>query len=1334
MTITLADGKVYQFEPIIDEGCQSFFRMDFATVGFRALPGTVATLTPADGGNVLVQGSQPGGVELYGASDFQVYDPNQYILTLPDGRELFIDQSTGIQSIKDLNDNTLTFTRDGIFHSSGKAVAFNRDAQGRIDSIVDPAGHAIQYHYNVDGDLVAVTDREGHTTTFSYHPQLAHYLQDIHDPRGVRAIRNDYDDDGRLISQTDALGKTITYTHELADRREIVVDRIGAQRVVEYDARGNVTREVDGEGGVTTRTFDINDNRTSETDPNGNTTSWSFDDRDNLLETTDPLGHKTRHTYNDLGQVLTTTDPRGGVTTNAYDVRGNRLSITDALNHTTSFTYNAQGDLRTETDALGKVTEYGYANRNSLPTIIIDRTGAATTYGYDANNRQTTETKTRTTSTGPEQLVTTFVYDRKGNATQTTWPDGSVTRRTFNAIGLAATTIDALGRATSTTYDERGKPIRTTHPDGTSEETAYDDGARPVARKDAANRTTSYQYDRVGRLLKTTHPDGAFTSSHYDPGGRETSSTDARGKVTTYGYDRAGRRTTVIDPLSYRVTRAYDAVGNNTSIQDAQGLTTSFTFDAANRQTVVTFPDATQTVTAYDQIGRRTSETDQAGRTTTFAFDDEGRLLRVTDALGGITRYAYDEVGNQVSQIDAIGHETRFEYDQLGRQTRRILPDGKVETKTYDVHGRTAMRTDLMGRTTTFQYDLADRLTLKTYPDASTVEFTYTATGQRLTGTDGRGVTRYAYDDRDRPTRLTYPDGRRLDYGYDAHGNRTSLTATVGGTSLTTTFTYDDRHQIVTVTDPDGRVYSYNYNPTGMPTSLLLPNGVATNYTYDGLNRLTNLVSKRDTTTLASYAYTLDPTGRRTRVDEAGGSARTYGYDAHYRLTAETTTGLTAPDSSKIFTYDPVGNRVTQVTSGTRDESIEYTYDTRDRLTAETGLTYSWDGNGNVIDRSGRAAYSWDFEDRLRRITKADGTVIEHTYDFDGERVQTTVASTDPALSGTTHFLVDTERNLSHVVAETDGEGALKALYIRAENDLLAVRRPSGLRWYLHDGLGSVTKLVDASGTVTDSRSYSAFGEVLIQLGTDPQPYGFAGEASEPVSGLNYHRARWLDASTGRFLAIDELWARPWSESSQAYGYADQDPVNSADATGLYTTHEASASSIGRANLGAMDANRVAGAAVGIRKAAIMGGIAIVGGTVGKVLTSARERLQVDVRAASEKVRRRAKDRILFHYSSETGSRGIFAQAKIESGDPYGPDPGVYATSIEPWNPYMLLTDLLQTLFNRDTPQNRARSTWFVAFFEHPRYVFDAIRPRIFRHRRDAYIVPILRGPNLISD
>jgi len=1161
VTITMPDGEVHEFEPIVSPSCQQFAPMTQVTVSFKALPGTHSTLAPADGGLVYVVGGFPGQVHLFRQSDFTIYDPSRYRLTLPDGREFLIDEVDGLERLTDLNGNRLTISPGGIMHSSGKSVVFDRDAQGRIESITDPDGNPMFYAYDASGDLETHNDREDNTTTFTYLPAIAHHLDSIEDPRGITPIRNDYDPvSGRLIRHTDAFGKTIEYTHDLDTRQEILEDREGNLRVLEYDDRGNVVRETDPNGKIIVRTFDDDNNRLSETEPHDAsntdpaTTFFTYDDRDNQTSVTDPEGNTTEFTYNNRDQVLTTKDPRENVTTNVYDANGNLEKTIDALGNETVFTYDAQGNVETQTVTVDGdlcVTQFEYDGFGNL-IKEIDALGNESTFTYDTNGNRLTETRTRTTPSGVETLVTTFTYDKQGRLTETEDPDGTITRTVYDELGKQVESFDKLNRKTSFEYDDMGRLTTTTYPDLTTEELTYDAEGRRLTSKDREGRVTTFEYDDLGRLTKTLFPDTNFTQNIYDDAGRLVETVDARGKTTFYEYDRAGRRNLVRDPLGNETVFGYDGNGNPTSVRDAKLQTTTFEYDALNRRTKTIFPDSTFTETTYDSLGRRTSEKDQAGKVTQFEYDCLGRLTKVIDALNQETVYRYDELGNRIEQEDANNHVTGFAYDELGRETKRTLPDGTFETKTYDAAGNLKIWTKFDGNAITFDYDVNNRLIKKTFPDTTFVEFSYTDTAQRETVTDSRGVTSYVYDNRDRLETLTYPDGRKLDYGYDANGNRTSLAATIGSTVLTTSYSYDDASRLDIVTDPNGGQYDLDWDPNGNRSALIQPNGTATSYTYDTLNRLTNLTTNGPSGVIQSYDFTLGLAGNRERIDEADGTVREYTYDDLYRLTAEQVSDVGGFVYQKDFEYDPVGNRNVQTTTGTGSGVVNYTYDDRDRLLTENGTVYGWDDNGNLITKSAEATYVWDFENRLIRLEKTDGTVVTHEYDVDGNRVRTQAApSIGP--STVTNFLVDPSGALSHVVAETDSAGNVIAHYVRATDDLLAVIRPAETRYYHADGLGSIRLLTDETGAVTDSFEYTAFGELLNHVGPDAQPYQFAGEPFEPNAGFYYNRARWLDPSAGRFVSVDPFdGVARQPRSLHAYLYASVNPVTFSDPSGEF--------------------------------------------------------------------------------------------------------------------------------------------------------------------------------------
>ena len=76
---------------------------------------------------------------------------------------------------------------------------------------------------------------------------------------------------------------------------------------------------------------------------------------------------------------------------------------------------------------------------------------------------------------------------------------------------------------------------------------------------------------------------------------------------------------------------------------------------------------------------------------------------------------------------------------------------------------------------------------------------------------------------------------------------------------------------------------------------------------------------------------------------------------------------------------------------------------------------------------------------------------------------------------------------------------------------------------YTADGLGSITELTDAAGSVTQDYLYDSYGQIASSTGTLENPYTFTGREFDPESGLYYYRARYYNANIGRFMNEDPI-------------------------------------------------------------------------------------------------------------------------------------------------------------------------------------------------------------------
>ncbi len=1152
--IRLSDREIYRFKLKLSAGAPVLGGC-FASAGFEYVEGSFPDAKLEIVGNAQVF-YENGSERVIDPESFEVFEPRHVRLTTRDLRSFDLDLALGVTKVVEGNGNSLEISPQGIFHSSGKSIAFQRDEGGRILTIEDPEGGQLIYEYDNAGDLSSFTDQEGNVDRFSYDE--LHLMTELENPRG-NAARNEYDDDGRLIRTIDPLGNSIELTHEIGARRELVRDRRGFVRIYEYDQRGNVVKETDASGKTTLRTYDGKDNLLSETDPLGNTTSYTYDEKVNLIAVVDPLGQARQWTYNSFGTPLKVTDPNGNETSFTYDEFGNRTRVVDPLGNVLTRVYDANGNLTSVTDPEGNTTTQQY---NVFGDVVskTDPLGNTTAYEYDLNGNQVTETKVRSTGQGDESVVRRLQYDRLGRLTSITDAEGAVITNSYDGMDNTPAVTNALGQTTEFEYDAVDRLTLIRDPDGLSMQQLFNAEGKVIRQVGRDGKVTEIGYSPNNDLVAVTSPGGLSSRNILDDLGRVVGTVDALGETSTFELDANGRLIRAVHSPGRETVYSRDANGNVLSMTGRPGgQSTSIEYDALNRIVGVTASDGSRVQMTYSSTGLVTSQTDPLGRTNHFAYDPLGRLTAVTDALGNITSYVYDELGSVSLRTDASGRSTRIEYDKSGRVTKQILVDGKFETMEYDEGGNLTAHTDFMDRRETFRYGPYGPVLERTSENDGPVLYSYTPSGRRASVVDHRGTTSYVYDEPGRLSELVHPDGRRLSYGYDGAGRLIRMTVHIDQQLLETSYAYDTSGRLVTIIDPVGGEYSYSYSVAGNLEMLSYPNGVVTTYAHDTLNRLAGLESRtQEGEVIQSYAYNVDTGGRRTLITEQSGRTREFGYDDLDRLTSESVRQSGDLIYQSVFSYDPVGNRLNlSLTDASGVSATSYEYDSRDRLLSAGETTHTWNASGNLTSRTdaegGVIAYAWDDHGRLRSVTMPDGVVVSHDYDADGRRVRTEVTDTDGSKE-VKNFLVDSSSLAPRVVAETDSTGGFVSLYVYGLGiGPVAAIRPDGDRYFHVDGLGSTRILTDEGGLITDTYSYTAFGELEEHVGGDSNRHLFAGATFDARTGLYDLYSRWMDPRTGRFLSMDPIQGRSSEPRTQhAYLYSAADPVNNLDPDGKF--------------------------------------------------------------------------------------------------------------------------------------------------------------------------------------
>ena len=110
--------------------------------------------------------------------------------------------------------------------------------------------------------------------------------------------------------------------------------------------------------------------------------------------------------------------------------------------------------------------------------------------------------------------------------------------------------------------------------------------------------------------------------------------------------------------------------------------------------------------------------------------------------------------------------------------------------------------------------------------------------------------------------------------------------------------------------------------------------------------------------------------------------------------------------------------------------------------------------------------------------------------------------------------------------------------------------RSSTTSYYEQDGLGSVTSLSSAAGTLAQTYTFESFGKTTASSGSLTNPFQFTTRELDTESSLYFMRARYYDPAAGRFISEDPI---AFKGGINFYRYAHNGPIDNSDPTGLTT-------------------------------------------------------------------------------------------------------------------------------------------------------------------------------------
>ena len=766
------------------------------------------------------------------------------------------------------------------------------------------------------------------------------------------------------------------------------------------------------------------------------------------------------------------------------------------------------------------------------------------------------------------QKATTF-YDPRGHAIRTVNPDGSE-QRVILGIPPDLTDPDTHDPTPweTYTYDANDNAGRT-HP------------AVAESYRDHWNTPASIEVDALGRTITATARNGSdpatdwyTTRNAYNIQGNLVSIHDPLVSITeplgreafTYRFDLAKRRWRADSIDAGRRDTVFDALGQPIEGRDSKGALTLGASDLLRRPIRVwARNDTDRAVTLRQRIdyGDAGDPAQPAGdRAAAREHNLLGRPVRHYDEAGLVTVDAVDFKGNVLESARQVIADAPIlaTYDRAAADGWRVVP---FQVDWQPANGQTQASRDAEllepgGYQTTTSYDALNRITrhvLPTDADGRRREFhpAYNRAGAleqvRLDGTVY--VQRIGYDAKGQRTLIAYGNGVMTRYAYDPHTFRLARL----------------RSEHYTLTSDAA------YRPSGQPLQ---------DYGY-GYDLVGNILTIHDRTpgsgvprNPAAFAAQGTPLGRLLISGDA--LDRHFTYDPIYRLLTATGRECGAPPAGPPWTdiprctdptrtrsytesyqYDPTGSMLQlahAASSGfTRDFSVESGSNRLTHMqTGTLGYQYTYDANGNLRTETTSRHFDWNHADQLTAFaTQTNGTEpsihAQYLYDAAGNRLKKLVRKQGGQIE-VTHYLDSGfeykrwrggHNNRIHVI-DTHERIATVRVGVAEPGE----STPSIL-FALGDHLGSSNVVVDSEGNLVNREEYSPYGESAFGSFVTKR-YRYTGKERDRDSGFYYHGARYYAPWLGRWTSCDPA---PSGDGASLYTYAQQDPLNKKDSTGL---------------------------------------------------------------------------------------------------------------------------------------------------------------------------------------
>jgi RHS repeat-associated protein len=738
---------------------------------------------------------------------------------------------------------------------------------------------------------------------------------------------------------------------------------------------------------------------------------------------------------------------------------------------TWTFTYTVISGyyyLNRVTHTSGRYVEFTW-NAGRL-TQVRDPNGKLHQYGYHS------QYPSLATATRPGNPVTTFTYEygySTGNA-------GGLIGKKINGVSFSVFAYDSSGRATLSEH-------------GGVDKYTFSYTAPGFGTNNPANRPPL-----------PPGPDGqpyCLSNGQCTADVSATATAQQRAALVPAGLDyeqptaiTAGRLTVLeTNPLNKQTTYKF----LDGKLESVEGHASTWCMATASSRT-------------YDVNGYLNIETDNKGSTTDYDYNAKGQLTKKTEAANStvprVTEYEWDPVFNRITLERLVGErEVAYTYYPASQRVHTV---SVKNLSSYGTYGQV--------RTTTYTYTNHGNGML-----ASQV-----ADGPR---TDIVDAATTIYSPEGNLLSITNPLGHMIQYKNHDGSGRPQL---IQGANLEPlTLKYDDRGRLeweeTTVNGVQQRT-AYTYNVRGKVIAISRPNGVSTNYYYNGNAMRLDVIHESEdgnTTAVKGYSYNLaggvlsevvsrtTPPGTPPPPPTCPGPnlcvpAAVQQYSGPGGVTLQLT-GDPAATSMYLSSLGVAGGQMPAQLDVRRVSYVDYDELNRPRARRGNGgqhECYSYDANGNLAQirqvaataqcstsvASRTTSFGSDAFNRLETVTDANGFTVRYKYDKADRIVE-----------------VKDQRN-KDTIYRYDGFGALRsqtspdtgttAFDFDAFGRLTTMTRHDGVTTtYAHDALERVTSISAQGQTQLFEYDTCLNGKGRLCRVTDPSgirevdytPYGW---------------------------------------------------------------------------------------------------------------------------------------------------------------------------------------------------------------------------------------------------